>query len=270
MPILLVSGGLDSFISWKVLDEPPVLFIDYGQPYLEKELKAIKLLYPERHEIKIPNLPPLGKQIHVPARNLLFATIAVRFSNRIFLGGVKDELCSDKSPSAFQSMSNILTRHSNYQVTVDSPIWRFTKAEAVAHYQNKGFPAERLLGTISCYSPGEEPCNNCESCFRRFVALASNGIIESHRLPHDDIITQFIRKIHIQPTNRKNEIVRALKNADIPIRVTTLSSYRPLTQRRDYTIIISDRPESDRQKLSECLPHATGLLLGQVIPLDLE
>ena len=104
-------------------------------------------------------------------------------------------------------MSGILSKFNDHSVNVFSQIWHFTKSDAVKYFVET-FGVESLGDTVSCYSVGV--CNNCDSCFRRFVAIAFNGLFEPNRLPKDDIICSFIRDLSIQPCNRTFEIVMAL------------------------------------------------------------
>lgn len=240
--ILLVSGGIDSYIAWKYLNKPYTLFIDYGQPYINIEEKAVDILYPNTHKVKLQNLPSLNNnKIFIPARNIMLASIAIRFSSIIALGGVKDEICKDKSPLAFKKMSLILTEFNDNTVTVFSPIWHFTKSEAVKYHLDM-YGEDGLRDTISCYSASR--CNNCESCFRRSIALASNGIIEKDRIPTNKIIKQFINNIHIQPRLRLLDIVIGLRNFGFTINIVDAKDYKP---NNEYTIVLgkTDVPLDD-------------------------
>lgn len=212
-PILLVSGGIDSYITWHYMNKPQVLFVDYGQPYINIEKKAVNKLYGLNvKEVTISGLKELN-DIYVPARNLMMASLALRFSTNIVFGAVKDEMCRDKSPRAFRIMAKTLSEFNKRDVLVYSPIWHFTKSEAVKWYINSGHNIQDLESTVSCYS--DNLCNNCESCFRRFVALAVNGVIQADRIPQHDIIKKFMKSLHAQPCNRDKEIALALLNANI-------------------------------------------------------
>ncbi len=215
-PVLLASGGIDSYITWHYLEKPQVIFVDYDQPYINIERQAIHKLYDNVVEIKISGLKPLT-DIYVPARNLMLASLALRHSNLIAMGGVKDEICRDKSPKAFKTMSAVLTMFNKTEVTVYSPIWHMTKSDAVKWYIDSGLDINNLHDTVSCYS--SDLCNNCESCFRRFVALAVNDVIEKDRLPADRIIKKYIRTLHIQPHGRDRDIVRALLKIKEPLEI---------------------------------------------------
>lgn len=205
--VLLASGGLDSFITWNYLDKPKVLFVDYGQKYVNIERNAVAKLYHDFEFVKLDGICALEDKIFVPARNLMLATLGLRYSTDIAFGGVKDETCKDKSPLAFKLMSNILSKFNERQVIVFSPIWHMTKTDAVKYFIDN-FDKELLKDTVSCYS--EKICNSCESCFRRFVALASNGLIEQDRLPTDEAIFKFLDNIKLQPKSRIVEAIHTL------------------------------------------------------------
>lgn len=206
--ILLVSGGIDSYIAWNFLNRPKVLFVDYGQPYIGIEGLAVKKLYGDVEFVKLDGIASLRfDKVFVPARNLMLATLGLRYSTDIAFGGVKDEICKDKSPLAFKLMSGILSKFNDHSVNVFSPIWHFTKSDAVRYFI-ENFDSRLLSDTVSCYSV--DVCNNCESCFRRFVAMAFNGLFEPSRLPKDEIVCEFIKNLNLQPCNRAFEIVVAL------------------------------------------------------------
>lgn len=207
--ILLVSGGIDSFIAWNFLGRPATLFVDYGQKYINIERAAIDKLYNNCHHIKLDGAAQLPDQVFVPARNLMLATLALRYSTNIALGGVRDEICRDKSPSAFRIMSKVLSKFNATDVIVTSPIWHMTKSQAVKYYVDN-FPNDVgfLSNTVSCYS--DHICNDCDSCFRRFVAMASNGIIEQDRLPNDNIVRKFVKNINTHPYSRVIEAILVL------------------------------------------------------------
>ena len=76
-------------------------------------------------------------------------------------------------------MSKILTKTSEKKITVTSDLWEYGKSDAVRMFLEAGIPnAETImLKTLSCYSDeGQGQCNDCEACFRRWLAFAVNGI----------------------------------------------------------------------------------------------
>lgn len=233
----MVSGGLDSYLAWEMLGYPGGVFVNYGQQYAKMEKRAISKLYGEFvTEVTINGLPELGGDIHVDARNLMLATIGLRFSDEIVFAGMEDEKCSDKNPKAFDDMSRILSSHSkNKEVRVSSPFWGTTKAEAVEQVLakaeaiephapgKKAKTIEYLKNTVSCYSDGDEPCNNCQACFRRWVALTSNGI--EVPTPSDEIIKSYgMKRLHKMVPKRITATFKALRNAGYSVHIRTVKS----------------------------------------------
>lgn len=203
--VVLVSGGIDSFLAYMKIHEwkenypgrykdatiIPV-FINYGQPYVRKELIACKKLFDDgvsRLEILSASLlENLSASLltgegnednpFIPNRNLTLASMVMtKYSpDVIVIAGLEDDNVIDKNPTAFRKMSIILSEFSKKPVEVISPFWNSTKGQIVRDFlKNGGNPADLLLA-VSCYNGGEEHCGNCPACFRRYVALESNGI----------------------------------------------------------------------------------------------
>jgi len=214
----MVSGGLDSFLAYKKFPKAKLVFIDWGQPYIDMEKQAVSELYEDFVTVTVSGVPVNSNVInyYIPARNLMFATIGVRFGNNICLAGMGDEKCSDKSPEAFKAMSEILSDHSKFPVSVFSPFWTQTKSQAVSEYLKNGNDPELLLKTVSCYGNGQTPCLDCEACFRRFVALASNEIAAP--VPSENVIKSY--GFHrLQNSSNKNiiSIIKSLRFSNIPV-----------------------------------------------------
>lgn len=205
--VVLVSGGIDSTIAYDYFKHNGDGFInipcfcDYGQPYLEKELRAVKKLFEgESLEIiKVENQVTSDSQNpFIPARNLVFASIAtMRFNpDEIIMGGLKDDNVPDKNKEAFKKMSLLLSEFSKKEIEVLSPFWEYTKGQIVEMFLKRGGNPKRLLNAVSCYAEnGEngEHCNDCPACFRRYVALKSNDI--DVKPPTKRIIEIYLNKI---------------------------------------------------------------------------
>lgn len=219
----LVSGGLDSFLASKFLKDPTFLFIDYGQSYISLEEKAVGNLYPNVQKIKVSGFPDMNHDdYYVPARNLMFATMALRFGTNICMAGVADEICADKSPAAFKDMTEILNRQARGNVRVFSPFWKHTKAEAVKKYLELGFSPDDLLKTVSCYDGKDNSCLDCQACFRRWVALKVNGI--NTERPTERIIREYgLRDLHVMSLKRIMTIFQAIESDGSVIHFTDLN-----------------------------------------------
>lgn len=199
--IILVSGGLDSFIAYKLYGGKP-LFIDYGQKYARKELAACYHLFGKSNfeilEVKAPCRELENN--YIPARNLFLATTAVMYfyPDKIIMAGLKDDNCADKNEAAFLEYSQILSKYAKKEVKVTSPFWEITKGQAIEMYMKLGHDLALLTKTISCYSASSIPCLDCPACFRRYIALKSNGIDTPE-------VSERIKNIYLKKTDKYDQ-----------------------------------------------------------------
>lgn len=184
--VLLFSGGVDSYVAYYYLQKQmglsnivPVYF-DLGAPYNAREMRYVKKLLPETvidKSINIGNMQR-GENAFIPYRNLILACLASKYGGKIWIAGLKDDCVEDKNPMAFNCMNdcmNFITKPEDF-VKLDSPFWNMTKSEVVAWWNNN-IGSKTIMDTISCYDQFDRTnyCGRCPSCFRRFVALKTNG-----------------------------------------------------------------------------------------------
>ena len=187
--VVMLSGGLDSVIAWAYLGKPTCIHVNLGVLYSAKEEAVVEMLSDKWGMltwfvklspplIVLGNTSPTETNPFLPARNLLLATLGAQRYSSICIGGVRGDQVEDKSPIAYAEMSLLLTKQSRKQVTVFSPFWSLTKTQLVAWYLDQGYPVELLHDSVSCYRAEMDSlqCGNCGSCFRKWVALANNGI----------------------------------------------------------------------------------------------
>lgn len=186
--VLLYSGGLDSYIAYRLLTRGANpknwqrVYFDMETPYSWREISR---LHDQGVTIKT-QLSSLGRLATsdgwVPQRNTLLVTMAQAMWNadRVALCGVRGEYSRDKHPEFYRRMSRLLTYTAGKRVRVGSPFARMTKTQAVRAYINAGFPIKDLLETISCYAGENDAyhCGRCASCFRRWVAFENNRIVK--------------------------------------------------------------------------------------------
>ena len=228
-PILLFSAGLDSFPAWHYLGRPPALYFDIRHHFREQELAAVSDLAGRcQMDLTISTEldlsawdTPQGDLI--PFRNVLLAMLAALRADVIWCAGVKGDHTDDKSPEAFAAMSEMLTRFAGRPVRVDSPFWEMTKTDIVAWYLREGLPAQDLLATFSCLTPGSrtEHCGRCPSCLRRWIALANNGL--TGHFAADPWRWERVSSYYVQamrdgtyPPHRAEEFFQALATAGLP------------------------------------------------------
>ena len=210
--IVLTSGGLDSFIAryfakGRGFRNVRSLWIDIGQPYREKELRAINR-FPFPVEIlecltvdpQFGNVPTIDQQI-IPGRNLLFAVIAASIgADRIWLGALDGETHAfarerDKSPEFFHLASGLLTyifKVRSPQVVIETPFLNMSKAEIVTWGLQNGITTDQMRSTSTCYHPEHERCGQCGACYKRWIAFTLNEIDEDYK--YNPWISEYARK----------------------------------------------------------------------------
>lgn len=275
--VVMVSGGMDSLVLSDWYPEATLVMVDYGQPYFELEYAARKALFPTRetHLVKIEGIAPIQTgDYYVPARNLMLAICGAHYGNTIYFGALEDDHAKDKTPEAFLAMSRILTDQCKYEVTVDSPLWKYNKAEMVAEYLSRGGSAHRLTLTNSCYEGIDKQCQDCPACFRWSVALRANGI--DVFLPGKNVTQYYLGRLHLYEDIRVWSTLKAISTPDSPViicdidgvltneteghsyaeRSPNLKQVRELNQLAKegaWIVLYSSRREIDRQVTKEWL-----------------
>lgn len=190
--VICWSGGMDSFIAYHYAIEElgyapediMCLNFDIGHNYSEKEKRA-------REEIGIPfKTIPIGlinpelfdnavdkDNYIIPARNLIFATIASSFGERVWIVGVKFEnhyQMYDKNEAFFRTASLACSQATGAPTIVESPFIDWTKTQMIEWAISKGL-IEGLRKTVSCYHDTHKRCGNCGLCWKRAIAMYMAG-----------------------------------------------------------------------------------------------
>lgn len=212
--VVLLSGGLDSCVSAAVAKSEGfdifALTIDYGQRH-NRELRSAKSvaksLGAKAHLIVKVDLGKIGgsaltdKKLrvpksglkpgipitYVPARNLVFLSIAVSYAEalgaaRVYIGansvdysGYPD--CRPEFIAAFDEAARLGTKAgvSGAGPQIVAPLQSLGKADIVRLGAKLGAPM-RL--TWSCYEGGERACGRCDSCRLRLKGFEQAGSID--------------------------------------------------------------------------------------------
>lgn len=198
MNVKLVSGGVDSYIMSQEIDGINV-YVDFGQPYAAEETRALHRLGVKFDIVKVSNSEMI-EDGYIPCRNLFLASLVEMLykADNIYLAGLKDDNCIDKTESEFATISDIISRYSGKRVNVTSPYWQKTKGDIIQSFAKK----EHLSKTFSCYTPVDgKPCGDCPACLRRTIALETNGI-DSGVILSDRILREYLSKIHTYDSDR--------------------------------------------------------------------
>ena len=210
--IILLSGGLDSFVSLtniknnysKIL----ALTFDYGQKsflfekiasekicnYFSIEHKIIKLDWlsqistsalnskadvPQVLKSELDNISSSTNSVWVPNRNGLFINIAACYAdsygyNKIIIGANKEESTTfkDNSKEFIEAINSSLLNSTSSKVQVVAPLIDMTKKDIVKLGIDLNIPFEYIY---SCYNNNSNHCGKCESCQRLIRALELNN-----------------------------------------------------------------------------------------------
>lgn len=211
--IVLVSGGLDSFVTAARAREAGfsvlALTIDYNQRHrieLEAAARVAAALGAERHIVLAVDLSAFGGSAltagievpkggvdgtipvtYVPARNTIFLSLALGWAEAegardLFLGinaldysGYPD--CRPEFVGAFQTMADLATKAGveGDRFTVHAPLLNLGKADIAREAARLGLDAGI---SWSCYDPACDGrhCGLCDSCRLRRAGFADAGL----------------------------------------------------------------------------------------------
>jgi len=212
--VILFSSGLDSTVAFKhAYDRCPeilALTFDYGQRAAANEIKRASKIcrkFDVPHEVielpwvrrfggaltdssALPELAPheldsvsavdSAKRVWVPARNLLFLSIAAGYAedrgcDLITVGFDAEEAATfpDNTREFVERFNRVLEYGTLKPPRIDAPLINLNKTAIV----RLGVAIDAPLGlSWSCYRSGDLPCGVCESCLRRARAFAAAGI----------------------------------------------------------------------------------------------
>jgi 7-cyano-7-deazaguanine synthase len=209
--VVLLSGGLDSTVSAAVARSEGfdvlALTIDYGQRH-SRELRSAKAvaksLGAKEHLVLRVDMAKIGGSAltdgkmrvpksgvkpgipatYVPARNLVFLSLAASFAervgaSRVYIGansvdysGYPD--CRPEFIEAFGRAANLGTKAGveGGGIEVVAPLQTMSKSDIVTLGTKLGAP---LHLTWSCYEGGRLACGKCDSCRLRLKGFAEAG-----------------------------------------------------------------------------------------------
>lgn len=178
--ILLFSGGIDSYIAYHFLNKPQTLYFNIRNRYWKHEIQAVTSLIPSTIIDTSLDLSDreTGENAYIPARNLLFAIQALKYSDRIIIAGLRDDMVSDKNAAIFDKWSSMLSEMEGREIIIHSPFFHVCKSDIV-HWFKVAHPDklnDLVNRTMSCYTPDMFYCGTCRACFRKWCALTVNEI----------------------------------------------------------------------------------------------
>ncbi|MBF0423063.1 MAG: 7-cyano-7-deazaguanine synthase [Magnetococcales bacterium] len=185
--VTLVSGGLDSTLMAKLVQESNVLqyplFIDYGQRSRQQELAACRNVMAAM-QLPVPEIAGLDgfgtlirsgltdKDRHVmedaftPGRNLLFLLIGAALAyqkkaDTVAIGLLNEDLSlfPDQTMLFLQRAQDMISLAMGRDMRIVAPLSEFYKADVVRLAKAKG-----IVGTYSCHVGDATPCGVCIAC----------------------------------------------------------------------------------------------------------
>lgn len=202
--ILLASGGMDSTVLAHDLasngEKIILLFLDYGQHCVEKELETLKTVLPEMYKdnVRIIKIGDVYKEsssrmiieanlwvdnvvaddLYLPYRNLLFLSIASAYAQSIGAKNVYSAFINsnhakeiDCSMEFFTKLESLLESYGS--VKINMPYRELSKTEVARLGVELGAP---IAATYSCQVNSQNPCGACPNCVDRIDAM--NALVE--------------------------------------------------------------------------------------------
>ena len=213
--ISVLSGGLDCTVATSAYSrdyEIHAITFNYGQKAFERELKAARGICEKMSwshevidlpwlaristsslntsedipEVSFDDLDDIEKSsetaqsVWVPARNMVFTSIAVSYAESIgaeiiIVGWDAEEAATfpDNSKEFLNAFNELISVGSPDKITIEAPAIDLDKEEIVRLGVETGAPMEL---SYSCYKGGDKHCGVCESCMRRKRAFKNLGI----------------------------------------------------------------------------------------------
>ena len=218
--LVIFSGGQDSttclFCALKDNDVVEAVIFDYGQRHAAELTAARNILLNTgvaHHVISVPGilkgssplithsngvhkyesadvLPGGLENTFVPARNLLFLTLAANLAyeigaHHLYTGVCEEDFggypdCRRVFIDAAEKAINLalFLPDSERQLSIVTPLMNLTKAESVLLAQSLPGCMEALAYSHTCYEGAIPPCGKCHSCLLRARGFEQAGVVD--------------------------------------------------------------------------------------------
>lgn len=199
--VLLASGGMDSTVlAYDLANKSEnviLLFLDYGQHCMVKELETLKKVVPDayRDNIRVIKIGDVYKEsrsrmiieanlwtdsvvaddLYLPYRNLLFLSIASAYAQSIAAKNVYSAFINsnhakeiDCSMEFFSQLESLLQLYGS--VKINMPYREMSKRDVARLGVRLGAP---VALTYSCQVNSITPCGACPNCVDKIDAINS-------------------------------------------------------------------------------------------------
>lgn len=187
--ITLVSGGIDSLVMAKIIEEEGErqvpIFINYGQLAREREWAACKKTFkmcdlPNPIKVDLSgygkliatgitdSMQDIYKNAFLPGRNLLFLVVGSSFAHQkgakiVAIGLLSEEshLFPDQTEKFIVNSNFAINTALDDDITIVTPLITFNKSDVIKLARHFNLP---LHETYSCHSGNEKYCGKCFAC----------------------------------------------------------------------------------------------------------
>lgn len=179
--VLLYSGGVDSVAYALHLKQRGISFSPVWLASRRREIHGDSKVKYWARRWGVPlntRVAPEHSSLYPRFRNLTYACIALENTEgpvTVHIGGLADDRCEDKTPAAFEAMSQCLSQISGNKIKVVSWFFPYTKKQVVEYLIRRVGPQDALKGTVSCYG-GPPECGSCPACYRKWIAFEAAGV----------------------------------------------------------------------------------------------
>jgi 7-cyano-7-deazaguanine synthase in queuosine biosynthesis len=179
--VCLTSGGADSTIAYYLAQFAKGLYIDIGQPYATKELKALaQLEIPYCYiDMRGTHLADNRWQHIIPGRNFLFLCVAAEMlqdNGNIMFAMVDGEGAEsdkgDKSLMFVEYFQDWYRACTGRRIFVQTMVDR-TKAGWLKWFSEHHDVNIIRKNTVTCFSGEEGQCGSCQACLRKYLSFIS-------------------------------------------------------------------------------------------------
>src|SRR5437868_761834 len=137
--IQLFSGGLDSLIIWRLLDQPTGLYVKLGSRSMDREIETINKIEDRYGGVIVRRSCPMSSfemdNGYVPYRNALLVLIAAQHDDLVCVSQIA-EWAPDKNLRFWGKMTSLMRQAAagsfqgmNRKPKVIAPFHKFTKAD---------------------------------------------------------------------------------------------------------------------------------------------
>lgn len=197
--LVLLSGGLDSAVALAFLKKRGYtikggVFVNRGQSNADQEAIAVARVGKYfgiplmRADFSLPSLkkiltPEVRGKLGIPARNLIFATLALPYlrileCDTLALGNITEDVYPDCDTDFRKQLSQLATKTLDFPMSVVAPLadWmHWDKAQEIRWAYDEGRSA-LLWMTWTCWKGGEYQCGGCDACKSRREGFANAGV----------------------------------------------------------------------------------------------